>query len=80
VGLVVKDLLQKVVHASNDTLVLIAIQCGYAQVIKQQGQRRIKQDSRTISNWTNSDEDRLVELVEECRVGTAIWIGMGKSH
>jgi hypothetical protein len=72
--LVVKDVLQKV-QASNDTLVLIAIQCGYAQVVEQQGQRRIKQDSRTMSNWTNSDEERLVAMVEECRVGTAIWIG-----
>ena len=74
------QVLQKVVDQTaevSDTVLLVALQCGYAHVAQEQERRRILRNPTTTLTWTDADEQALIESVETCRLGHVVWVGGG---
>ncbi|KAL7563313.1 hypothetical protein ACA910_016671 [Epithemia clementina (nom. ined.)] len=59
----------------SDTVVLVAFQCLYEHVRKEQQRRRVLRDKSTTLDWTDADELALVDCMGKSRLGHTVWVG-----
>lgn len=69
----IKELLST--SSASSSSILVALQNSYQVHWNELGRRKALRNPNTTLTWTDTDEKRLAKTLDDCRLGSSIWIG-----